>query len=213
MKEVNYQNHDRFRSFENFIGYTNPTFSLTARLDVTNIFKWCKKNKHSFFIEFLFILMKNVNRTECFRVRLKDKKPVLFDVIHPGYVVISEEGSINTCKSDYMEDHDSFYKTVRETLDEGKKSVQEHKFNDGSLNLIYVSCVPWLDFSSVNNPYNYTDIDETSIPRITMGKAVEENGRFKMSIDISAHHALMDGYNIYIFLNELQKMIESDCYS
>ena len=62
--------------------------------------------------------------------------------------------------------------------------------------MFYNSCIPWVDFTSVVNPYHIPDVEQTSIPRLTWGKFVEENGRYKMSFDISAHHALMDGYEM-----------------
>ena len=37
------------------------------------------------------------------------------------------------------------------------------------------------------------DPESSSIPRLTWGKYADENGRKKMTFDIAAHHALLDG--------------------
>ena len=60
---------------------------------------------------------------------------------------------------------------------------------------------------SVNNPYDLKDAENSSIPRLTWGKAVNENGRMKMMMDISAHHALIDGEPVCRAFNIIQNSL------
>ena len=42
-------------------------------------------------------------------------------------------------------------------------------------------------------PLDFEDASASSIPRLSWGKFVEENGRRRLTFDIAAHHALLDG--------------------
>jgi chloramphenicol O-acetyltransferase type A len=38
---------------------------------------------------------------------------------------------------------------------------------------------------------------------------IEENGRKSMALSVTAHHGLIDGYHIGLFIEELQKLMNS----
>ncbi len=68
--------------------------------------------------------------------------------------------------------------------------------------VVYLSCLPWLDFTSINNAI--PDADDC-IPRISWGKFVEdERGRWSMAVAVEVHHALIDGEHIAAFLSAAQ---------
>jgi hypothetical protein len=52
---------ERKSQFLNFNKYSHPVFSIGVRLDVSNLVDYCKNNKRSFFITFLYIVTKNCN--------------------------------------------------------------------------------------------------------------------------------------------------------
>lgn len=192
-----------------FMGYSDPTFSITARLDVTNLFDWCKGNHRSFFIEFLYLVSTVSNGIENFRLRIMDGKPVLFDSIDPSYVIIRGDDTICTSNTEYTPDREDFFTAVRMNIDRMKSPDTEPVFNgNGRLDLLFVSCTPWLDFVTIKNPYDLKSPDSCSIPRITWGKVVREGGGWKITVDVSAHHALMDGYHMALFFNGLQGRID-----
>ena len=192
-----------------FMGYSDPTFSITARLDVTDLFDRCKSKHRSFFIEFLHMVSVASNGVENFRLRLMDGKPVIFDVIDPSYVVIRDDDTICTSSVTFTPDRDGFFERVRADVDACKSPDHEPSFSGNRrLDLLYVSCLPWIDFVSVKNPYDLKSIDECSIPRITWGRVVDDGGRRRLTVDVSAHHALMDGYHIASFFNGLQDLLD-----
>ena len=43
-----------------------------------------------------------------------------------------------------------------------------------------------------------------SCPKISYGKVVEENEKKSMAISVTAHHGLVDGYHIGLFIEALQ---------
>lgn len=197
MKEIDVTTWKRKTPYENFSKYSNPTFSMTVRLDVTELVEFSKKTDTSFFANFLFVVTKCLNRIEDFRLRIKDGKVVVYDVITPSYIVMNDNGVIVTRQTEFSNDYSEFYSRVRKDIEQAKHDLTQKDFNNAGQNdVFYTSCIRWVDFTSISNPYHVPDAEQTSIPRLAWGKYVNENGRLKMSFDISAHHALMDGFEM-----------------
>ena len=53
MRTIDPDTWSRRASYNTFVNNTNPTFSITTRVDVTRLYNRCKKEKTSFFIDFL----------------------------------------------------------------------------------------------------------------------------------------------------------------
>ncbi len=205
MKVVDIEKWERKAVYENFVKYTNPAFSFSVRLDVTALKNKCKQENRSFFAEFLFVVMQAVNSIPELKLRILDDKVVQFEKINASFIVKAKSGVIATCRVQ-MSDHDTFYAAVRKGVEDAKEEKQAREdFNTTNANdCVYVSCLPWTDFYSVINPYNFVDKEQSSIPRLTWGKYVVEEGRYKMFFDVSCHHALLDGEPVCRFINLLQ---------
>ena len=210
MKVIDIQQWDRKVPFENFIKYTNPIFSLSTRLDVTQLYDYCRKTKTSFFANFLFAAVSVLNEIEEFRLRIADDKVVLYDSIDPNYIVLTNKNVIQTCRSKMTSDYKKFYDGVRRDIEAAKNGQSVGKtFNAAKENdCYYISCLSWVDLQSMSNPYDLKDKESSSIPRLTWGKFVDENGRKKMFMDIAAHHALMDGEPVCRAFVNLQKELD-----
>ncbi len=195
MKKIDINHWKRKIPYENFAGYTNPIFSLSTRLDVTGLCERCEKIKTSFFVDFLFIVMKCLNSVEEFRLRIVNGEVVIYDEISPSYIVLNNDGVIVTCRTQMCGSYAEFYKNACADIAAARKYVEPRGgFNSAPENdCYYISCLRWVDLVAVSNPYDLKDSAASSIPRITWGKYVDENGRKKMMMDISAHHALIDG--------------------
>ncbi len=197
MKIIDVEAWDRKTPYNNFIRYTNPVFSLSARLDVSTVYERSKRMGRSFFADFLFLVTVSLNRVEGLRLRINDKgEVVLYDQIAPSFIVMQENGVIATCRTEFTLDYEAFYQTVRRDLEKKAKmeAVQEEFNRKEEPDVFYSTCLPWLDFVSMSNPYHYEDASATSIPRLSWGKFVEESdGRRRLTFDIAAHHALLDG--------------------
>ena len=202
MKFIDVENWARKTAYQNFVTYTNPTFSVGTRFDVTNLVLYCKKNNLSFFATFLYVVSKCANQIEELKIRIVDGKPVIFDTVHPSYVVLCDDNHITTCQTDYLQNFESFHNNTKRDVEFVKKNWQQNKFNtsDGA-DCLYISCLPWIDVRSFSNPYNYTNQTQTSIPRIIWGKYVKNSqDRYEMGFDVSVHHALIDGFQVSQFI-------------
>ncbi len=210
MKIIDIKNWKRRVPYENFIKYSNPVFSLSTRLDVTQLYNLCKRRNTSFFTDFLYIVMKSINETEEFRLRICRGKVVLYDKVKPSFIVLTDDGVIAPCRVDMKYDYRQFYAEARAQTELVKNGGNAYPFSaDGDNDCCYISCMPWTDLTAINNPYNYSDADSTSIPRLAWSKCVDENGRKKMTMDIAAHHALIDGEPVCRAFNLIQKYLDN----
>jgi len=208
MKIVDVEKWDRKVPYENFITYTNPIFSLTATIDVTKLYAYGKTYGRSFFIDFLYIALRSINEIEQMRIRLCGDDVVIFDKIDASFIVMNNDGVINTCNVGYDKNYNTFYDKVSRAIEIARKTNQE-KFNDViKTDLIYVSAIKWLDFTSMSNPYDFNNKEACSIPRITWGKITDKDGRKNIPLDIAAHHALVDGYPVATVFEKIQKYID-----
>lgn len=196
-------------SYSNFIGYSDPVFSIASKLDVSKLYEWCKNVHNSFFIEFMHLVVTVINETESMRVRLLNGEPVLYRSICPSFIVMRDDGTICTRLVQYSNDCGGFFRRTRQAIDYTKHSPSEPEFNNGHrLDVVYLSSMEWIEVVGFKNPYNYNDVDSCSIPRVAWGKVVPEADRFVLVVDVSVHHALMDGAHLASFFIKLQQRLD-----
>lgn len=204
MKIIDIKNWNRKVIYDNFIGYSNPIFSISSRLDVTDLYDYCKRTGASFFTTFTFIAAKCLNGVEEFRLRLKEGNVVLYDVINPSFIVKRADGVISTCRTKMSDNYSEFYSSARAAQKAAQEAVGVTFNSDNDNDLFFISCMPWVDIHSFSNPYDLKNPDISSIPRIMWSKFVPENGRLKMTFDVAAHHALIDGEPVCRAINLIQ---------
>ncbi|MBO5669723.1 MAG: hypothetical protein J6R75_05100, partial [Candidatus Methanomethylophilaceae archaeon] len=117
MKIVDPNTWPRQTSYNTFIDYSDPSFSITTRLDVTRLWNRSKGEGTSFFTDFLYIVMRHLNDIEEFRTRLLNDQIVVYDVVHPGFVVIKEDESITSARIEMVDDYPEFYNRIRDTIE------------------------------------------------------------------------------------------------
>lgn len=210
MREIDIEKWNRKVHYECFSSYDKPTFSIAVRLDVTKLVEYTKSTGTHYFSNFLYVVSKCLNNIPEFRLRIVDGTVVEFDSIAPNYIVMNNEGVIVTCRSEMCNSYREFYHNNRADIEQAKKPVRKENFNASDTNdAFYISCLPWVDLVAMSNPYNYADAYNTSIPRLTWGKYVPECGRYRMTMDISVHHGLMDGYTVALAFNCIQQALDN----
>ncbi len=201
---------ERKSQFLNFNKYSHPVFSIGVRLDVSNLVDYCKNNKRSFFITFLYIVTKNCNEIKELKTRIVNDKVVQYDVVHPSFVVLYDDKGITTCRTSFDSDFKKFYETTDKKIKEIKSGEKKDCFSsENSSDCLYFSSVKWLDFVSVSNPYDFADSTQTSVPRIVWGKYKENvEGEYEMPFNVSVHHGLVDGWHIACLVENIEKSLE-----
>lgn len=209
MKVIDIEKWPRCNQYKNFIEYTNPIFSVGTTLDVTKLVKYCEENNVSFFPAFLYVVTRSVNAVDEMKIRIFQGNVVMFDKVHPGYVILCENDELKTCKTFADDSFQIFYNN---TLSDIEKTKKQHKasYNEGINNdCYYVSCLPWVRISSISNAYNLADKEQTSIPRVTWGQYYKTGDRYEIGFDIAAHHALVDGLHVSKVIHEMESMLDT----
>ncbi len=184
-----------------------PYCGITTRVDVTQMVGYCKQKQISSFRAMMYMVSLAANNVKEFRYRLEGDKVVEYNVTHPSHTLITLEDAFNFCTVEFQEDFKRFDAEAAVCAKELEGNIDLfHEKEPDRQDLIFITCVPWLDFIELVQPYNLNPPD--SIPRIGWGKYVDEGGRKKMSISIVTNHALADGLHIAKFVKKLNGYLE-----
>ena len=192
-KAIDYESWKRRGHFEVFGSGDYPYIGLTTDVEVTRLVKACRARRRRFFNAFLYVVMRAMNAVENFRYRIFDDKVVLCDRIDPSFNVLDEEHELfYFAYADYNPDFARFYADVETAK---ANALATRNLSGNRLDVAYVSCLPWFNFSDIIQPMGLTASD--TIPRVIWGKFGEgEDRRTVMSFSITGHHGLFDGLHI-----------------
>lgn len=205
MKIIDQATWDRAEVFRFFSGISHPFYSLTFNVDVTALYCHAKARGISFYYALVYLCTKAVNSVENMRYLIHEGQVALTGERSPSFTDMKKGGELfhivtMPCRGT-MED---FCAAARE------KSVVQQGFIDQSAetgDLIYLSCVPWLEITGLTNERGL-DIDDT-IPRISWGKYVERDGRKALGMSVEVNHRFVDGVHVGRFYEALQSMIDA----
>ena len=206
MKHIDLATWERRRQYELFRSFDFPHLSLTARIDVSDFYQKAKAEELSLFNAVLFAIMTTANDIPEFRTRFRGQTIVEHDVVHASYTVPIANDHFAFCETQYMRGWAAFDQKCREATDIAKTQGELSDKTSGEDHWIYLSCMPWLDFTSAHHPVPNA---EDCIPRIAWGKITEEGNRWHMAVNLQVHHALMDGLHAAKFFEGLDKRLKA----
>lgn len=169
MHKIDMNTWPRAELFRFFSGVSQPFYSVTFRVDVTNLHAYTKARGISFYYALGYLVTDAVNSVVNFRYTIRDGEVWLLDKRIPSLTDLkpgSEQFHIVTLP-----------KTG--TLDEfccaaKAKSAAQQSFLDQDCEtdaLIYISTTPWFDLTSCTNERDFDKDD--AIPRITWGSFIK----------------------------------------
>ncbi len=209
MKEINVKKWHRYKQYKWFSTFQDATYGMNVELDVTDLVKYTKENDKSFFVCFLYILLKGLNSVDEMRIRYVDGKVIMYDDINPAYTVMTEANTFENVTSKNYPDFNTFYDKTKQDVENAKhqKKVKE-TYNDGrGFDEYYITCVPWINFSSLTHPIPFDKASQV-VPRVCFGKYHLDGDRYKMMLNITVSHEFVDGYPLsQVFIN-IQKYLD-----
>lgn len=188
-----------------------PTgYSITTEIDVTHLRQILSAAGKKFFPAYLWLVTKNLNRWQEFRIAEHDGKVGYYDYLTPLYASFHDDDkTFSLMWTEFDDDFSAFY-------DDYIENKRRFGDNHGVLSrtdmlpppdAYTVSCIPWVTFShfavhSYENKGYY-------FPSVEAGKFVERDGRTYMPLSLTCHHASTDGYHVSRFLEALRSDMES----
>ena len=202
---IDLQSWPRGQMFYYFSKMAPTGYSLTSNVDVTELRKIIKESGLKFFPAYLWLITKNLNRQEEFKIAEKDSVLGFYDTLTPLYANFHEDD--HTFSLMWTEYSDSFTQFYQSYLNNQIKFGCIHGLlsqpqTPPPANAYTVSCIPWVDFSHFavhsyeNKPYYF--------PSVEAGRLFEQDDRILMPLSITCHHATTDGYHVKCFLESLQ---------
>lgn len=195
---IEIEDFKRKETFYRYNNFDNPFIIMTIPVKVTNLVEYCKKNKH-FYALFGFLLSQTVNELESFKWRYIDDKFYLCEKVGVSYTEkVADDVVYFDCYEDDLDKYIDEYDKKRKIVLDTQKSISEEK-ND----VIWVSCEPWFNFSSLVPPFDKS----ITIPQFIWDRYIEKDGEYYCNLMIMVHHGFVDGQHISEFLKKLEEKI------
>lgn len=206
MKFIDIGNWKRKDHYNYFRQLDYPHFNICGNLDITNYYRYIKKNELPFFISFLYAATKTANEIKEFRFRIRDDKVIEHEAVNPSFTVMTEEEVFSFCTSNFIDKFMEFKTNTQKQIEKVKNnvSIQDEPGRD---DLLYITSIPWVSFTNITHPIQMNPVD--SIPRISWGKYFEENGKIKLPMSVQVHHALVDGIHIGHYYSIIQEILDN----
>ena len=191
--------------FEYFKNFEQPFLDVCARVDVTELTRQSREAGESLFGNMLYLVMAAVNDVPELRQRIDGDEVVVHERVHPSFTVLTDDEAINFCPASFIDDRLQFLEEIRRRVDGIRRNNQLYLDEDSRPDLVFVTSLPWIDFQSLRHPWAGHEAHQSddSTPRVAWGKIVERGDRFEVSVQLTAHHGLVDGLHVARFFEKL----------
>jgi chloramphenicol O-acetyltransferase type A len=207
MKYLDLENWSRKEHFHFFNNYDEPFWGVVVDINCQKVFTFCKENKQSFFLCYLYCAVRAANDIEQFKYRIVDKEKIqIVERIDASAVINRDDGSFGFSHIVYNEVWDQWFQNATMEIDRVRLSTKlfPEIHNDSC---IHFSSLPWLKFRSLSHARKFHIGD--SVPKISFGKVFNENNLLKLPVAIHVHHSLVDGKDVGKYVERLEYLMEN----
>ena len=173
---------------------------------MTIAYEKAKAMKIPFFVYYLHKTIAAINQVENFRYRIEENEVVLYDEIDASATIMREDKTFGFSFMKFHSDIQDFAKIAQIEIERIQitPGLFTREFPE---NIIHFSAVPWINFTGLTHSRKYSLKD--SCPKVSYGKLMTENGKKTMAMTVLAHHGLVDGYHMGLFVDALQNLLNS----
>lgn len=203
-QKIDMQTYPRKAHFDYFCSMTNPYVGVTVNVDVTDLVRFCKREKCSFYLAVIHLVALAADGIPEFRQRIRDGGIVEYDACPTSHTELMDDGTYCYCTLFHDLPWKEYLAYAERTRAEcrANPNIDEDEYMESEY---FVSSLPWLHYTSFVQP---TTTGNESNPRITWGKYEEDAcGRKQMPVTVLVHHALIDGYQLSRFYDQFEKEI------
>ncbi|MEL6572268.1 MAG: CatA-like O-acetyltransferase [Pseudomonadota bacterium] len=206
-KLVDLETWPRAAQFAWFRTYERPHYATTSRLDVSHLMEAAKPKGVSVYRACLYAIGNGLHAVPELLMRFRNDVVVAHDCVALSMTVPTPKGSFNYAYVPYVADFASFDSMAADLIKEAATREGLDANAGDRDDVAYLSCLPWLDYTSINNAMPNKD---DCIPRVSWGKIVQEpDGRWCMAMTLEAHHALVDGAQVGAYFAATQEALAS----
>ena len=194
-----------------FINFLSSRYTMSARVNVENLWIKSKEQDLSFFVMSLGALMNALNDIPQMRRRIIDGKVIEFESLDAVCPIMDKDETV--FKEIRIEGPQRFYNILKwhdyvvdyqlNVLEGVDKAFDLDTMERDKINIANFSCIPWVDFDSITNA---TAAGNAIQPLITWGK-VNEN--YEMTVSITVSHIFVNGLELAKFYKNAQENFDS----
>ena len=211
-KYIDMTKYPRLDHFRHFLTMQQPCVSITVQVDITD---WLSKLRASgcpFFLSFQYAVVRAANRIPEFRQRIVDDKIVEYDYCNPSYIVSLPDDTYRYCNVNVNQPFAQYLEESRVKQDAALHSEHLEEEEGDVLGLLFISCVPWFNYTEAMMPYPGGSFSNPSFCwggyRTEKYLALEDGRvteKVKTSIPVTLffNHALIDGIHAGRFFDNL----------
>ncbi len=200
---------ERTNHFNFFQARQHPHLCITSNVNITNLNAY-RRSIQSAKIHIrlsdmvYYTIISAVNGIDEFKTRIVGGSPVLFETIHAGFTYIPRGRNLHcNCITSYSENFSVFQQNIQTAREEADKNPTLTPEDGDKQNVIYMSNLPNLFFTSLSNPWG--DPNEDTVPRILFGKMLPiSNDETVIPVSIEVLHSFVDGLHIEKLVNAME---------
>lgn len=202
---VDLETWPRAAQFRFFRTYDKPHYAITSRLDVTHLMTR-KAHGVSPYRGCLYAIGTGIHAVPELCMRFRGDLVVAHEMVTLSMTVPTDAGSFGYAYVPYLADFGAFDTQAKTLIAEVAKGGVLQANSGERDDLAYLSCMPWLDYTSMNNALPGPD---DCIPRVSWGKFIKRDGRWDMAMTLEVHHALVDGAQVGAYFSAVQSALDA----
>ena len=209
---IDINNWERKENYEFFLGFQNPTISITSEVECAGAKERAKAAGESFFLHYLYAVLRAVNEIPEFRFRIDAEGRVVYfdhvDMLTP--IKVKENGRFFTIRLPWNTDFQTFYTTAKAIINDidpnGNPYDMEKVGGKDLLDVILLSATPDLYFTSLTCTQEHRH--GSNYPLMNAGKAILKEGKLVMPIAMTIHHGFIDGHHLSLFYKKVEEFLK-----
>lgn len=209
MRTIDLETWARREHFVKFSSFDHPHWGLCANVDVTALYEGAKRRDVPITVAIVYGIARSANEVPEFRQRIRDGQVVEHAVVHPSITVLTAGDLFGFCLMPYTVDFPAFAADACQRLEAAKRS-RTLKDPPGRDDLLFMTALPWVAFTSFQHPMHLDPAD--SVPRFAWGKVEEHEGRRVMPLAVQGHHGLIDGIHVGRFYEIAQGLLDDSSF-
>lgn len=179
--------------------WSTVTYTLTKKLSVAKLVPYLKERGIKFVPAVMWLVAREVNRIENFRLAVRDGQLGKWDVIHPMFPTLNAQENMTFHGLKYREDFRAFYEAYLEEQQENKDKTNLWA-NKIPANFFMVSIFPWLHFDASSMTMHKGR--DYHAPFLAIGQYNEE---MELPCMLMGNHASTDAWHVAKFFKGLQE--------
>lgn len=207
-RKIDMETWPRREHFEYYRNTLQCGYSLTARIDVTNVLRYAKEKSVRIYGCFIFAAARTVNSMDCMRMMVPSEGGAgVWEVSHPSFTIFhKDDETFSDIWTEYMPKFTDFYENYEKVIEKFGEHHGIKARSDQPANFFCISCSPWLEHTGYST---YAVGEPALFPIILFGKYTKSEERYSLPVTVTISHAAADGYHTSMFFKKLQENLDN----